>query len=263
VLDGKWTIDKLAELALDKSHDIDNDGKMTENDFWGLITDSTFGNSLYVGAGLDTVKSDNGQYTIDLDSTASVNLIEKCAALFGNRQTVLNDPNGAKDYEIKIFEVDRAIFWNATILEVMSRRSMESDFGVIPCPKLTETQDSYYTTCNTFLPSGVGVPFVCSDPDYVGLVTETMSYISYKILQPVVYETTLQGKVARDDVSVQMLDMIFDNATFDFVTVFNFAGTNVLLRDSVMGEKANFMSEYASVKEAAQAALDAVMEFSE
>lgn len=263
VLDGKWTVDKLAELALDKSYDVNNDGYMTRDDFWGLVIDGTFGNALYVGAGLDTVEQVDGRYELTLDSEESINVIEKCGALFGDRNAVINDANGQLSYATKIFDVDRAIFMDYTISGVMGRRSMESDFGVIPCPKLNETQDEYYTTCNTFLPGGVAVPFICSDTDFVGLVMETMAYLSYKIMQPAVYETTLQGKVARDDISVQMLDMIFESATFDFVTVFNFAGISTTLRIAVTGDNKNFMSAYAAVKDKAQLELEKIMEFSE
>jgi len=263
VLDGKWTIDKLAELTLDKSRDLNNDGKMDVNDFWGLITDSTFGGALYVGAGCTSVTNVNGEYTITVDSEESVNVIEKCAALFGNRQAVLNDDTKSKTYEKDIFGEDRGLFISLVINTMLDARSMESDFGIVPCPKLTEEQDQYYTTCNTWWPSGVGVPMICSDLDYAGLVMETMAYKSYEIIQPAVYETTLQGKLARDDESVQMLDIIYENAAFDLLTVFDFGGASILLRRSVMGEQQNFMSAYASIKDAAHTALDNVMKFSE
>ena len=43
-----------------------------------------------------------------------------------------------------------------------------------------------------------------------------MSYEGWKTVIPAFYETALQGKYARDDESVIMLDMIKDSRVFDF-----------------------------------------------
>lgn len=260
VLDGKWTVDKLAELTKDVSADLNSDGKMDENDKWGLVIDGTFGNALYTGAGLDTVSRTDDAYTLTLDSAQSIAVIDKCAALFGDRKQVINDKEGGKGYS-SIFRNGNALFMDYTVLGTMGLRDMDDDFGIIPCPKFDEAQEQYYTACNTWLPSGIGVPMICSDPDATGLIMETMARTSYEILVPAIYEKTLHGKVARDDESSLMLDIIFENASFDFNTVFNFADTSTLLRYAVTGDEENFVSQYTKKQKAAQKALDKVVEF--
>ena len=260
VLDGKWTVDKLAALSKDFSSDLNSDGKMDENDQWGLVIDGTFGAALYTGAGLDTVSRTDDAYTLTLDSAESIAVIDKYSALFGDRKRVINDKDGGLGYS-KIFHDGRALFMDYTILGTMSMRDMDDDFGIIPCPKFDEQQDQYYTACNTYLPSGIGIPMLCSDPDGTGLIMETMARASYKILVPAIYERTLHGKVARDDESSLMLDIIYENAAFDFNTVFNFSDTSVLLRFAVTGDEENFVSKYTKKQSAAQKALDKVVEF--
>ncbi len=260
VLDGKWTVDKLAEMTKDYSADLNSDGKMDEQDQWGLVLDASFGNALYTGAGLDTVVRSDDMYTLSLDSAESIALIDKCSDLFGDRKRYINDLDGSKNYA-QIFREGRALFMDYTILGVSSMRDMDDDFGIIPCPKFDESQDGYYTACNTWLPSGIGVPMLCSDPDTTGLIMETMARASYDIMVPAIYERTLNGKVARDDESSLMLDIIFENAAFDFNTVFNFADTAVLLRKAVLGDEENFMSKYTAKQKAAQKALDKVVSF--
>ncbi len=260
VLDGKWTVDKLSEMTKDYSTDLNSDGKMDENDVWGLVIDGTFGNALYTGAGLDTVTRTDDAYTLALDSAESIALIDKCSELFGDRNRVINDLDGGKNYA-KIFRDGRALFMDYTILGVTGMRDMDDDFGIIPAPKYDEAQDTYYTACNTWLPSGIGVPMLCSDPEGTGLIMETMARASYDIMVPAIYERTLNGKVARDDESSLMLDIIFENASFDFNTVFNFADTAVLLRKAVTGDEQNFMSKYTAKQKAAQKALDKVVAF--
>ncbi|MBE6611379.1 MAG: hypothetical protein E7632_02700 [Ruminococcaceae bacterium] len=263
VLSGKWTTDKLSEMAKDKYQDLNQNTKPDVGDFFGLIMDGTFGNALYTGAGLDTVSREGGECKLTLDSEPSVNLIEKYASLFGDRNQYLNDLNGSQSWGTDIFKAGNCIFQPMTILGTLSLRDMVDDFAILPIPKWDEAQKEYYTSCNTWLASGVAVPMNCSIVDDLGLVLETMAYYSYELVTPAVYEITLQGKVSRDDNSAKMLDIIFETAAFDFVTAFNFANVGNMLREMVTGDQSNFMSKYASTKERAQKELDAVIKFGE
>ncbi len=256
VLEGRWTIDKLAEMMKDVSHDLNGDGVMGGGDFWGLVIDSTFGNALYVGAGLDALQLTDGQYRLAIDNEAFVNLVDKCSKLFGDRNTVLNDVNGSKSYGKDIFEPGNALFMDNTVLGVLGRREMKDDFGIIPCPKATVEQETYLSTCNTWLPTGVAVPVTNSNTEPTGLIMETMAAYSYDVIMPAVYETTLRGKVSRDADDWKMLDIIFENLSFDFVSVFNPGTASNVLRLSMVGESANYVSSYAAIKEKAQKALD-------
>lgn len=250
-------------MAKDKYQDLNNNSTADVGDFFGLLMDGTFGNALYTAAGLDTVSREGGKVTLALDSQKSIDLIEKYAAVLGDRTQYLNDLSGNQSYQKDIFMPGNCLFQPMTILGTLSLREMKDDFAILPMPKYDEAQKEYYTACNTWLASGVGVPVNCSDPDRTGLILETMAYYSNLYVRPAIYETTLQGKVARDDNAVKMLDIIYDSASFDFVTAFNFANSGNILREMVTGDQQNFVSTYAGLKESAQAELDAVMNFGE
>ena len=259
VLEGRWTIEKLAQMMKDVSYDYNNDGVMGEDDFWGLVVDPTFGNALYVGAGLDGRQKEDGGYRIAVGDEAFLNLIDKCSALFGDRNAVLNNPQGAKDYDLLIFKPGRALFIDDTVNGVLLMRDMEDDFAVIPCPKATEEQENYYSTCNTWLPSGIGVPYADvgdAELEETGLILETMAVYSYDHIVPAVYEITLRGKVSRDADNYKTLDIIFENLSFDFVSVFNPGGVSDILRNAMIGDYPNYVSAYGSIKKTAQKALD-------
>lgn len=263
VLSGKWTADKLSEMAKDKYQDLNQNATPDVGDFFGLIMDGTFGNALYTGAGLDTVSHEGGECKLTLDSEQSLNLIEKYASLFGDRKQYMNDLNGSQSWNTDIFKAGNCIFQPSTMLGTMTLRDMEDDFAILPIPKWDEAQEEYYTACNTWLPSGVAVPENCSIVDDLGLVLETMAYYSQGMVTPAVYEITLQGKVSRDDNSAKMLDIIYGSAAFDFVTAFDFGDSSTLLRESVTGDQQNFVSTYKRLKKPAQAQLDKVMNFAE
>ncbi|MBQ2512862.1 MAG: extracellular solute-binding protein [Clostridia bacterium] len=256
VLEGRWTIDKLAEVIKDVSHDLNSDGVMGEQDFWGLIIDPTFGNALYVGAGLDArQKTDNG-YRLAIGDEDFINLVDKCSSLFGDRNSVLSNPEGKKDYDLDIFKPGNALFIDDTVLGVLLMRDMVDDFAIIPCPKASVEQERYLTTCNTWLPSGVGIPRNGADLETAGLILETMAVYSYEKIVPAVYEITLRGKVSRDAESYRTLDIIYENLSFDFVSVFNPGGASDLLRNSMIGDKENYASSYNSINKIAQKVLD-------
>ena len=259
VSDGKWTIEKLASLFVGVANDIDGDGKMTDADFFVMSLDGTFGNALYTAAGFNTVAEDNGSYTLTLDSQASIDLIDRCAGIFGDRETVFCDLDGAGTSQ-QLFKSGGALFLDNTILGVIALRELENDFGIIPNPKADESVDSYYTACNTWLPSGVAVPKTCPDPERTSVIMETMAFYSDMYMRPAAYEVTLKGKTSRDDASEAMLDLIYANTSFDFNTVFNFGDTSILLRASMLGEKSDFASKYAKSKEKAQKQLDKMVE---
>ena len=89
---------------------------------------------------------------------------------------------------------------------------------------------------------------------------ETMAVLSRDCLTPAAYEITLQGKVARDDVSARMLDIIFGNSSFDFITVFDFGGSSLLLRESALGIRKNFASSYAKIQNKVENEINKIME---
>ena len=260
VRNGEWTVDKLVEIASSVSHDLNGDGVMDNTDFYGLVMDGTFGNVLYNGAGFSSVAYEGDNCILTLDSAASIDFIDKCAAMFGNREIMLNDADGA-GLNGELFRDNRAMFITNTVLGSSNMRDMEEDFGIIPTPKSDISQEHYMSSCNTWLPSGIGVPSICSTPEDTGLILETMAYISDTCLRSAVYDVTLQGKVSRDEESAAMLDLIYARTAFDFNTVFDFGGTSILLRECVLGEQENFSSKYAAVKNKAQTALDKMLAF--
>ena len=64
----------------------------------------------------------------------------------------------------------------------------------------------------------MGVPSVIDSDEYdfVGIVLEALSVTGYEYVRPALYEVTLQGKLARDRESQDMLDLIFDTMSIDF-----------------------------------------------
>ncbi len=256
VYDGQWYFDKFISMVDGISYDLDSNGKMDYEDFYGFSSDTTLGNALYATAGLAPVKSEGGVYTLDIDSQRSIDVIMKYAGVFSDKTKYIIQESGS-DKVTNVFKTGRAVFSALNIYGfAVPYRDMDDDYGVLPLPKYNESDADYLVTCNTWLPTGVAVPITCTDPEFVGLVMETLAYTSYLTVGPAVYETALRGKATRDSESYEMLEFIFRSIVFDFNTVFNFGGSSELLRAAVCGLKPNFVSDYEKIKPKAQKALD-------
>ncbi len=256
VLNGEWTIDKMDELMTDAAMDLNGDGEMNpEDDQFAMIIEGTYGNALYMSAGLQAVSPDaDGNWAFHITDQASMDLIDKCAAIYFDPQTIHTDVDALdQDLMAEMFQEGRGLFLSASIGGATSYREMEIDFGVLPIPVLNEG-DPYLTACNTWLPSGIGIPVTNGNLETTGLIMETMAAYSYDYLLPAMMEKTL-GKTARDAESYQIMMMLYDNAAFDFNTIMNFGDTSSLLRSAMIGAKQNFASAYASSQKRADKAL--------
>ena len=259
--DGKWTVDELHAYVTDFGKDLDGDGAMTAADLYGLACGGTLGNCLLCGSGVDLViKRDDGGYDLNLGSEEVVNVILKCGEYFGNRNDTYYAENDAS--EETVFLEGRALFHNMTVSGVSSAeyREMEDDFAIIPTPKFTEEQKDYLTSCNTWLPSGVGVVKTATELDKIGYVMETMAYYGNEMVTPAVYDTTMKYKVARDAETTRMLDLIYSNTTFDLVTAYDFASISTNVRGQVMGKSQNWVSNYKKLGPAVQKQIDSMVE---
>ena len=125
-------------------------------------------------------------------------------------------------------------------------REIEFDFGMLPNPKLDESQENYDTFCGAGL---IGIPADASDLDRTAMVAEALAYYSYEYIRPAFFDVVLQNKAVRDEDSYNMLTMMHENKVFDFG--FNFDGTaSGALNSVVVGRKStDFASYYASIED--------------
>jgi hypothetical protein len=146
-------------------------------------------------------------------------------------------------------------------------RDMESDYGIIPMPKLTPEQDRYYSSIHDTIPL-YSVPVFASEEEIevAGAVMEAQAAENYRKVFPTMYDIALKVKYNRDttgsDTASRMIDIIHDNSTTDFVYVYNYVLAQMgTITRKLMGEKStNFASTYKSLESAASAALEKLIE---
>ena len=111
-------------------------------------------------------------------------------------------------------------------------REMQTDFGILPLPKLKEEQAGYNTwsTYNSYV---VSIPYTCANPERTSAIMEALFEESSYDLKNAYVEEALKYKTTRDDESIEMLDIIFANTLYDIGIVYNFGGTTTALANIV------------------------------
>lgn len=247
---GEWTIDKFASLLKNTAKDLDGDNKIGKDDQLGLAFDNMVGVGFPVAAGIKTSEYDSdGLPVVNMNSERTLDIISKLRVIFGDKENCFNGESVETGFDNKIFVQGRAIFNTHTMSNMIATfREMEDDYGIIPCPKFDEAQESYYSYSNPWCMIGVAVPVTCADKDTTAYVMEAMARKSYELVRPAQYDMTLKQKVLRDSDAELMLDLIYDNVVYDLNGVFDFGGSASVLEKAIK-QGADFTSAYAKIEE--------------
>ncbi len=219
-LDGKWTLDRLNELVSGAYSDLDGNGTVDLTDQLGFITNqllSTTDGFVYGSEVEFYTRDKDGFIQLKMMSDEAVRLLEKLNGFFN--QTAVNTKSGGK--ETAIFTEGKSLFLgNAMLNNATSMRDMEDDYGYLPNPKIYPEQEAYHSVVHdTALLTGVSV--ASQRLELTGAALEALAADSYRRVTPAWYESALKLKYARDDISSQMIDMIKDAMTTNFIFAYN------------------------------------------
>lgn len=248
VYDGKWTLDRFAEMCKTVTEDLNQDNVMDENDRFGLLVwdDSVVGIVNAAGERCCTI-NDDGIIELTLYNETTLSALEKYFSIAYDTQyafTYQRKNLGNQESEQKLWEGDHGLFWTTYMGIVPRFREMESDFGLLPYPKLTETQENYYSTVAPYNSQFICVPLIQNDVERTGIITEALAYYGKEIVTPAYYDVNLIGQTARDEESADMLDIIFDSLVFDIGYYYQIGPYNKQLIYMVREYDTNFTSRY-------------------
>ena len=126
------------------------------------------------------------------------------------------------------------------------------EFGIVPVPKFDTEQEWISSNYGCTLSA---IPVNTPDTDRSAIILEALNAESYRSVTPVYYESVLKGKLARDNDSEDMLDMIFGNLRFDFGFIHN-NHLSAIPSGFTSGTDENLASRYASSVETLKGRLE-------
>ena len=229
VKDGKWTLDTFIELSAKFSRDVDGDGKMTAADQFGYTTYNNGLNPFIYSTGCTIFDTDDsGKRVLNFPDEKEVNAFDRifdfCAtSVFANLDgaEIKAGIGGANSSErwANAFKMNHSAFTSGRLKEVEGLRDMESDFGILPYPKYDENQEDYITSVLRTV-TVASLPITVKEPEKCTFLLEAMASYGFINIIPAYYEFALKGKVARDALTAEMLDIVATTTYFAFSDVF-------------------------------------------
>ncbi len=248
---GDWTLSYfnsiISQLATENG-----DGKWDEKDTYGFSTPGSIGNTFFYGAGLQYVANSR---EMDAPELVLANKMEQALDVLSLARSIVHDnnstyvaPHGSEAVSKEVFIQGRSLFYceAASYLRALNA-NMEREYGVIPIPKYNKEQANY-TTWRHSIGSTLSIPtsVAKNDMEKFANVLETYTLLSQKLVRPAYYEVMLTTRNVQDVESSEMLDLIFQNRTYDMAMYFTSLGFGSLFEEAVKSTGNNFSSSYSS-----------------
>ena len=261
--EGKWTMDKLSQFCAQVSNDSNGDGTWDENDTYGLVSNwSTSIDTFQISCEMDLVShTDDGGLKITMMSEKAVDILTRVTSLYNDAHAAyaVDDAGILTTYD-NMFSGGQTLFYAIFFANIASLRDMETDFGILPYPKLDEAQAQYASTSRDNFDLFV-LPIDVKDQEFSGIITEALCAESYRSVVPTYYDVVLKTKTSRDEESAEMIDIIRDSLTFDlgYLCSTSLNGLGHLFVNLVRNNSTDLASKYAGAEKAAQSALEEML----
>lgn len=262
VRDGKWTLDKMREVASLYYVDLDGDTKAGQADQFGLLLNSSNHFTGFIESlGVDIVDISGDDPKLVFGNAHNTDVISKLTDMIYNTDGIYFDKKGEEETMYNsIFRDGNVLLATGWLMHTDAFRDVNFGYGVLPYPKWDESQMDYATTVLTTY-SVLTIPTDCADKERAAAVCEALAYESWKSVTPAYFETALKVKYVADNDSAQMFDIIRDGVSFDFGYIYTMPmdGISDRFKETVYNKK-NWTTEYAKFESASEKKLGSLVE---
>jgi hypothetical protein len=255
VRNNQWTIGKLHDMARSAAADLNGDTVMNwRDDRFGYLND-TFASAfdIYASGERFAVKNENDLPVLALGNERIYSMNDALRSLKSADFSTL-----AETYQMSsatelsnvelLFVDDRGLFLSSHIMSVEKLRGMETNFGILPMPKLDEYQREYGHSVDKYSGQVLAIPnlYVGDALDRIGFMLEAISAESMHTVIPAYYDLQLTCQLMRDEESREMLDIIFSSIVWDMCNIYDWFNFN----DGQRGYSASFLESRLDMIEA-------------
>ena len=216
---GKWTIDKMYEMAQVTTYEVNGDGMTTIDDSWGYFAEpKQILPDFWISSGeLSIAKDENDLPYLNINGNNKFfEIFEKMYSVMWDGGIWCSDQAGLDIWKTTADLIGgaRVLFADEIFFRMRELQDVESDFGIIPYPKYDENQADYYSRVEGGCKIAI-VPISNKHPEFAGALLEAMSSYGYTNVIPEYYEIALKRRTSRDEESSAMLDLIFATRRYD------------------------------------------------
>ncbi len=219
--DKTWTMEKMAEYAelAWAAGDLNGDDTWDHNDQFGVVCGDDPVHFLYIGSGNSFMKFDKEEekfYYSYASSDETTDIMINILNDMMYQDFFYNTWLHRNDTELPDFENDQALFTFGKAKACITMRDMQSPYGILPVPMVTENQEQYYSQVSSYGDSVIAIPVSnIQQREMIGAVLEILGYYSYYEIYPDLFEVVLQDRGAKDQESKDILALIFSNRIYD------------------------------------------------
>lgn len=234
VRDGKFTIDLYYEMCKKVSHP-DSSGLWSFNATYGNLSHAYGATVMMNGCDVATVvKNENNELITNVNTQSSISAFGKVYDLMSDRQNtqraeliIGQSPNNSSKYGFaelaEMFCSGRGLFYNTTSNSISNLKSknLDFEFGVLPIPKLNESQERYCCTVNRYHSTALAIPTTVPQSNVPRIVfaMQALGFYNAEVIRAY-YQTTLQLQAITADDDAEMLDIVYNNRFYDIGTIF-------------------------------------------
>ncbi len=261
IQEGNWTLEAMDDIITDYTTNLDADPDISVYSdrlaFAHMRTAVTAGCHYVAAGGKFSTSDSDGSILVELESENSQNIIEKLASIFDkiednyNEQAYFNE-----NKQVEAFTSGRALFFGNSITYADYLLQMDDDYAIIPCPKYNSSQEEYFSGINIHTSGYLAVPSNIQEPEFVGYTLEMLGYHTYYKVRPMVYDTILCLRLAKDPRQIKVIDEIYANLYVDLNFINDFAGSASVVENCILDADKNFVSDYGIVKPAIPLMID-------
>jgi hypothetical protein len=266
VRSGKWTYDAMSVL-MKKVINLNGDESFAGDDsgscIYGLGVQHVGGViSLLLGSSEYIVgKDQDGEPVINSDRSKLFDAIEKLNQVVSPDGAMLMYNKSVDHSSFVMFVGGRELFYQGASGQSLSAdmRNCTSEYGILPIPKLSESQKNYCVPNNQYTLT-LAVPKTVSDLDYTGTVLDYLAFLSYRDVVPAL-QTALCYKGLRDDNSIEMLEIIRNSQHNDMGFLYSWS-SDLMTKfcDNIANNKETAASAYEENITAVEGKMDKTME---
>lgn len=256
VREGKWTLDYIQEIGDSMSQDLNGDGKMDQNDFYGFASNAFSNINTYLWSFDNMIfqRNDEGNLEFSFYNEKLVNIVEKLYNVFVEDQNVYCPTAGidsvhAHNMALEQFKNSKCVFTNALLSQTITYLSeMEDTYGILPYPKYDEDQNRYITMVDGNH-EAMAIAKNVIDLEFVGIITEAMCAESYKQVLPAYYDTCLKSRYADEQDDAEMIQLCVDSRVFDMGYVYGGWDGTAFYLQTLIADKSKDITSYYKARE--------------
>jgi len=250
---GEWTLDYFGNMIMGGYRDLDGDTAPSAGDYYAYKTkrDTMPGDAWPVALGIHaTTKNEDGIPQLSFYNERTVEAFEKLAAIYDDEGTTVMDA-------VK-FANGNVLFWSERLAMADTElRDVDFEYGILPMPKLYETDD--YATIPQNGHSMLTVLNNADNIEMVGAALELLNAESYRQVTPAFFEITMKRKYLNSEDDAKMFDLILDSNEFNFGYVYSatcMGDIAKLMRDPSINIASTWASKEASAQQMLAELLD-------